>query len=193
MHDIEPHFNWRERYRAEDDSESPFHGRVYSEFGFTNRVYNYLLHPQWDEFGAETLYMKVLFVDYDEHYAIIEMIGEWNDAVHNDSMHLKREVVDQLLASGLTKFIIIMEGVLNYHGSDTDYYEEWYEEVSDADGWIVFVNLHPQVLDEMNDTGLDNYAHFGHHLNDINWRPQKPSKVYEAIEGVIQTEQRRLY
>ena len=89
MHDIEPHFHWRERYRAEDDDASPFHGRVYSEFGYSNRVYNYLIHPQWDEFGAETLYLKILFVDYDDQYAIIELIGEWNDAVHNDSMHLK--------------------------------------------------------------------------------------------------------
>ena len=30
--------------------------------------------------------MKVLMADYDEKYAIIELIGEWNDAIENDIM-----------------------------------------------------------------------------------------------------------
>ncbi len=36
------------------------------------------------------MYLKVLMADYDEHYAIIELIGEWNDAIENDIMELKR-------------------------------------------------------------------------------------------------------
>ncbi len=43
--------------------------------------------------GSETLYLKILFVDYDERYAIIELIGEWNDAINNDIMLLKRDIV----------------------------------------------------------------------------------------------------
>lgn len=193
MHDIEPHFGWRDRYRAEDDDASPFFGRQYSEFGFSNRVYNYLLHPQWDEFGAETLYLKLLFVDYDEGYAIIEFIGEWNDAVHNDIMHLKREFVDQLVGNGIKYFVMVMEGVLNFHGDETDYYEEWNDEISDDGGWIALLNTHPQVDDELTQTRLDEYLHFGQHLNGLTWRPQKPHRVFEAVEGLIQTEVRRVY
>ena len=193
MHDIEPHFGWRDRYRAEDDDASPFFGRQYSEFGFSNRVYNYLLHPQWDEFGAETLYLKLLFVDYNEHYAIVEFIGEWNDAVHNDVMHLKREFVDQLVGNDIKYFVLIMEGVLNFHGDEADYYEEWNDEISDGGGWIALLNTHPQVDDELRQTRLDEYLHFGNHLNGLTWRPQKPHRIFEAIEGLIQTEVRRVY
>ncbi|MBC6995796.1 hypothetical protein QWY85_17725 [Neolewinella lacunae] len=193
MHDIEPHFGWRERYRAEDDQLSPFFGRQYNEFGFNNRVYNYLIHPQWDEFGAETLYLKILYLDYEEQYAIIELIGEWNDAVHNDSMHLKREVIDPLISEGIRRFILIMEGVLNFHGGDTDYYEEWVEEVRYDGGWIALLNTHQHVVDELEDTRLEGYLHFGSFLNDLTWRPQKPHRVYEAIEGLLQKEIRRIY
>ena len=193
MHDIEPHFQWRERYRAEDDDASPFYGRQYSQFGFPNRVYNYLIHPQWDEFGAETLYLKILYVDYDQRYAIIELIGEWNDAVHNDSMHLKREVIDHLVREGISKYILVMEGVLNYHGSETDYYEEWFDEIGEDDGWIALLNVHHQVRQELDQTGLDSYLHYGDYLNNLTWRPQKPQRMYEAIEGVLSTGVRRLY
>ncbi|MEJ7675142.1 MAG: hypothetical protein WKF59_21170 [Chitinophagaceae bacterium] len=41
-----------------------FYGREYSEFDFSQTVYNYYIHPQWDEFGSSTLYIKVLMADY---------------------------------------------------------------------------------------------------------------------------------
>ena len=53
MHNIEPYYNWRHIYISEEDERSPFFGREYSEFEFTQAIYNYLIHPQWDEFGFE--------------------------------------------------------------------------------------------------------------------------------------------
>src|SRR5687768_14996387 len=82
MHDIEPYFQWIDEYIASEDNRSPLYGRVYDEFFYTNTIYNYYIHPQWDEFGSPTLYLKILFVDYDLHYAIIELIGEWNDCIY---------------------------------------------------------------------------------------------------------------
>jgi hypothetical protein len=41
MHEIEPYFNWRHLYTAEEDENSPFFGREYSEFEYSNTVYNY--------------------------------------------------------------------------------------------------------------------------------------------------------
>ena len=61
------------------------------------------IHPQWDNLGSTTLYMKVLFADYDEGYAIIELIGEWNDLLHNDVMLLKRNIVEHMMAQGITQ------------------------------------------------------------------------------------------
>ena len=146
MHDIEPFFKWRGSYIASEDHLSPFFGKTYSEFHFTNKVYNYFIHPQWDEFGSATLYLKVLYADYHKGYTIIELIGEWNDCLHNDVMFLKREIIDDMREKGLSKFILICENVLNFHGSDDCYYEEWFEDVED--GWIATINFHEHVVKE---------------------------------------------
>ena len=96
MHSIEPYYKWREFYRSDKDPASPFYGEEYSEFHFTNHIYNFAIHPQWDNFGSETLLLKILYVDYDRGYTIIELIGEWNDAINND--------IKKLLDSGKIKF-----------------------------------------------------------------------------------------
>jgi hypothetical protein len=141
MHEIEPFFNWRHIYIAEEDKRSPFYGRTYSEFEFSQTVYNYFIHPQWDDFGSRTLYLKIIYVDYELQFAIIEFIGEWNDAIENDIMELKREIIDLLEKEGIYKFILIAENVLNFHSSDKEYYQEWFEEVTDENGWIVALNM----------------------------------------------------
>ena len=85
MHEIEPYHLWRDDYIASEDELSPFYRRQYSEFEFTDKIYNFYIHPQWDNFGSSTLYLKLLNVDYTSKFAIIEFIGEWNDAVNNDN------------------------------------------------------------------------------------------------------------
>ena len=106
MHDLEPHFAWINLYSAAADERSPFFNREYNEFYFDKTVYNYYIHPQWDHFGSNTLYIKILFADYQEGFAIIEMMGEWNDALYNDIMQLKREVLEILTQEGINKFIL---------------------------------------------------------------------------------------
>jgi hypothetical protein len=122
-------------------TKSPFYRRTYSEFEFTQTVYNYYIHPQWDDFGSRTLYLKIIYVDYELNFAIIELIGEWNDAIENDIMQLKRDVIDQLFQEKISKYILITENVLNFHSSDKEYYEEWFEQVTDEEGWIVALNM----------------------------------------------------
>ena len=100
MHSIEPFFNWRHLYNAAEDEKSPFYGREYSEFEFTNQLYNYLIHPQWDEFGSLTLYMKIIFVDVESKFCVIELLGEWNDTLNNDIMIIKRDIVEELQLLG---------------------------------------------------------------------------------------------
>ncbi|MGH1435996.1 MAG: hypothetical protein ACRBG0_16230 [Lewinella sp.] len=192
MQDLEPFFRWRDEYNAADDERSPLYGRTYSEFEFTDTIYNYYIHPQWDNIGSSTLYLKVLFADYHQHFAIIELIGEWNDAVHNDIMFLKRELIDEMIPAGIYHYILIGENILNYHGDDDSYYEEWKDDLEEYDGWVVLLNMQDHVLDEMRETQLDNYLHFGELFNDINWRPHKPRRVFAAIEGVLSQEEKRL-
>ena len=192
MHDIEPHHLWRDKYIASEDEHSPFHGREYSEFSFTNKIYNYYIHPQWDEFGSSTLYIKILFTDYEEGYTIFELIGEWNDCLKNDIMFLKREIIDILSPKGIHKYILICENVLNFHGSDDCYYEEWYEDIAEESGWIILVNSFKHVEDELKETRLQQYLNFGGIFNDIIWRPHKPKQLYAALEAVLNGEVKRL-
>lgn len=183
MQDIEPFYSWSEIYTAAEDERSPFYGAVYSEFEYTHTVYNYYIHPQWDEFGSNTLYLKVLQADYERGYAIIEFIGEWNDALYNDIMFLKRDVIELMMTEGINKFILIGENVLNFHGSDDCYYEEWFQEV-DA-GWIAAVNFRPHVMQEMSRFNLDYYMASGGELDELNWRTFRPLDLFNRVEGVI--------
>lgn len=180
MHDIEPYYNWRHLYTAEEDEHSPFYGKEYSEFEFSNTVYNYYIHPQWDEFGSRTLYLKVLYADYDLNFVIIEMIGEWNDAVENDIMQLKRSVIDQMIAKGLNKFILITENVLNFHSSDAEYYEEWYEDIKDDGGWIVSINMPESTKYDFRISHIDRYIW---QLESDNWRTFNPAHFFQLIDN----------
>ncbi|NJL75564.1 MAG: hypothetical protein HC892_11570 [Saprospiraceae bacterium] len=192
MHDIEPYYHWRDWYIASEDERSPFFGRQYSEFEYTNKIYNYYIHPQWDDFGSNTLYIKLLFADYDEGFAILELIGEWNDCISNDVMYLKREVADNMIEQGIFKFLIICEHVLNFHGSDDCYYEEWFDDVKDDNGWICFVNTLKHVEEEMHDTSIHFYVNFGAAFNELHWRPQKPHLFYKFIDAKINGVGKRL-
>jgi hypothetical protein len=183
MQDIEPYYSWRHLYISSEDDLSPFYGREYSEFEYSNTVYNYYIHPQWDDFGSSTLYMKVIFADYETGFAIIEFIGEWNDAINNDIMLLKRDIVDELLSHGINKYILIGENVLNFHVSDDCYYQEWFED--NEDGWIVALNFREHVLSEFSRNNIDYYLTFGGELDEMRWRNYLPNQLFQYIEGVI--------
>src|SRR5688572_2107288 len=119
MHTIEPYYSWQSLYQASEDPRSPLFGTESDLNSYTNTIYGYYIHPQWDSLSSETLYLKILFADYDtDHVAIIEFIGEWNDAIENDVMNLKRQIIDPLVAQGIRRFILIGENVFNFHGSD---------------------------------------------------------------------------
>ena len=167
---------------SEEDERSPFYGRVYSEFQFSQTLYNYYIHPQWDDFGSRTLYMKVLMADYEEHYVIIELMGEWNDAIENDIMEIKREVMDVFSAEGIHKFILIAENVLIFHSGDRDYYEEWYDETIEAGGWIICLDMPEHTQHDFKNAKLDRYIEL---LEIDDWRIYKPIHLYRKVDEEI--------
>ena len=172
MHDIEPYFQWRDAYIASEDERSPLYGRDY------------------DEFGSTTLYLKILYADYDKRYAIIELIGEWNDCIYNDIMTLRREITDLLQEEGISKFILIVESVLNYHAADDNsYYEEWLDEVSGEDGWIAIVNPLEHVDEEMHRYGLQEYVHL---FTGAPWRGRKPRALLKWVEDQLSSSSKAL-
>jgi hypothetical protein len=183
MQDIEPFYNWRHLYIASEDLHSPFYNREYSEFEYTNTIYNFFIHPQWDDIGSPTLFIKILYADYDSGFAVIELFGEWNDCLNNDIMFLKRDIVDPLMEQGISKFILIGENVLNFHASDDCYYEEWFDGVED--GWIAFLNFREHVLKEFERGNIDNYILMSGKLNDVRWRTQNPMELFSKIDSFV--------
>jgi hypothetical protein len=172
MHDIEPFFNWEHYYDATQDKRSPFYGQSYNPDLLSSTIYGYYISPFWDYIGSETLYLKVLYMHYKEGYAIIELFGEWNDALHNDIMHFKRNVLDHFSSQGINKYILVGENILNFHGSDDAYYEEWFEDVEE--GWICALQFRDHVTHEWKRFGLHQYIFFGETLDRMDWRTYKP-------------------
>ncbi len=186
MHTIEPYYAWRNHYVACDDLRSPFFERIYNEMSYHMKIYDHYIHPQWDNIGSTTLFIKILWVDYEEESAIIELFGEWNDCLHNDIMILKRDIIDCLQNEGICKFILIGENVLNFHYSDDSYYEEWFEEVTDRDGWIALLNFNKHVLDNMFNIDLDSYFVMGGELSEFSWRTYAPDQLVNKIRDSVE-------
>ncbi len=184
MHDIEPYYKWRDFYTAEADEHSPFYQREYSELYFTKAVYNHFIHPQWDDIGSPTIYLKILYADYKLGFTIIEFIGEWNDCINNDIMMLKKEVLDWQMKKGINQFILIGENILNFHSDEEDYYDEWFQDIEE--GWIAALNFREHVLQEMRDNNLDLFVNFGGDLDELNWRTMEPKVLYYRINSILQ-------
>jgi hypothetical protein len=108
------------------------------------------------------------------------MIGEWNDAIENDIMTLKRDVVDQMIAHGIYKYILIGENVMNFHSSDDCYYEEWYEDVSEEGGWVVMLSLAQQSNYDFIRAGIDRYIQL---IDFPDWRPYTPINLFTKIDN----------
>jgi hypothetical protein len=185
MHDIEPYYGWRDYYIADEDKRSPFYKRSYSEFEYSNTIYNYFIHPQWDEFGSATMYMKILYVDYEQQFAVMEFFGEWNDAVGNDIMMLKRDIIDLMIREGIVRFILIGENILNFHSSDSCYYEEWFDDIKDEGGWVALLNFRIHILNEMKQSGIFNYVNSGEKLNSLHWRKLQPQDLHFTVDTMI--------
>ena len=183
MHQIEPFYRWLKYYNGADDPNSPYEGAQYNADLYSETIYGYYIDPHWDSIGSETLYIKILYIDYDRGFIIIEFMGEWNDALNNDIMHLKRNIVDFFNSYDIRKYLLIGENILNFHGSDDSYYEEWFEDMEE--GWITGLNFRDFVQEEMKNFNVDSYINFGGDLDVVNWRTLKPLQLFQRIDDII--------
>lgn len=183
MHQIEPYYSWLRYYDPAEDPQSPFHGKTYNFDKYSDTIYGYYIDPAWDFMGSETLYIKILFTDYETGFTVIEFLGEWNDLLYNDIMHLKRNVLDVLINEGIRKFILVGENIMNFHGSDDSYYEEWFEEVED--GWIAAVCFPEFIQSEFRKYRIDQYINMGGTLELSNWRTFKPEIFCELVDKLM--------
>jgi hypothetical protein len=180
VHQIEPYYAWEGLYQASEDPRSPLFGAENDLNAYSTTIYGYYIHPQWDSLDSRTLYLKILFADYEtDQVAIIEFLGEWNDAIEND-------VMDPLIQEGIKRFILIGENVFNFHGSDDEYYAEWFEDVDDDGGWIAALGFQEHVYREMANYHIDTYLHFGGQFDTLAWRTFSPLQLAGVVEGLIQ-------
>jgi ribosomal protein L30E len=98
-------------------------------------------------------------------------------------MLLKRDIGDELMKQGLTKFIFIAENVLNFHSSDNEYYKEWAEELREETGWIIVLNMPPATQQDFIRKKLQYYME----LMDLpEWRSYKPYHLFKKIDADMQ-------
>jgi len=190
MHTIEPFYNWTKFYVSSEDENSPFYKYKNSEVYYTHAVYNYYIHPQWDFFDAATLFCKVLFADYEKHFVIIELMGEWNDCTQLDIKFFKWNVIEKFIDKGINKFILIGENVYNFFATEDGYYEEWYQELEG--GWIFAMNFREHVKKEFYDYNLHYYFFFDDNCEEIPWRTLTPHNLFAVVEEVVQNENKFL-
>jgi len=88
-----------------------------------------------------------------------------------------------MIVKGITKFILIGENVFNFHSSDDDYYQEWFEDIED--GWIVAINFRDHIIREFKQANLDYYIAFGGKFDRLNWRSFEPNQLFLVIEAQI--------
>lgn len=99
-------------------------------------------------------------------------------------MFLKRYFADRLISNEINKFILLCDNVLNFHGSDNCYYEEWWDDIKDDDGWICLVNTLDHVLDEMESSQVHHYCDCGEDFMEINWRKKNPRHTFAELTQI---------
>lgn len=180
LHEIEPFYGWLNHYSHESDVNSPFHKVDHNMFYFDRSVNRIPAHPLWDDIGSESLLVKILYADYQEGFAVIELFGEWNDLFENDFKLLAENCLTYLIDAGIQRFVLVCENVFNIYLESDDYYEALQEEVED--GWVCLLRPREQVWEELEGYGIAPYFFRSEVLDDLNWRKLKPPQLFTAVQ-----------
>jgi len=183
--EVEPFYGWLDYYSAERDQRSPFHGVEPSLFEYNRAIYNMPAHPLWDDIESDGLLVKILFAHYKAGFAIVELMGEWNDLHQNDFKLLCENCLTYLVDNGINRIILIAENVFNVWPGTDDYYEAFNEELED--GWLFLLRPRDHVRAEFQKYRLAPYLYWNDAIDALHWRKTKPwdlyRAVYEHIEG----------
>ena len=184
MIDTEPFYGWLHWYDPEKDELSPFYGVEHNLFQFDRKIYNLPTHPLWEDIDSDSLLVKILFADYTQGFAILELIGEWNDLHFNDFRLLREHCLDLLGAEGISRFILVCENVFNVYVSSDDYYADFHE--TWEEGWIFLLRARPMVLQEFIQYGISAWLGWSAEIDELNWRKYSPEQLYELIQKIMQ-------
>ncbi|MFN8922737.1 MAG: hypothetical protein ACK5XP_07410 [Sphingobacteriia bacterium] len=204
---IEPFDGWLYLYNHDMDEHSPFHGVEHSLFDYDRAIYTFRAHPLWDQIESESLLVKILYASYpgsylppaDPHtepdnippaapdgegFAILELLGEWNDLHENDFRLLWENCLHPLAVAGISRFIFICENVFNVYPGESDYYELATEALED--GWMCLLRARPHVLEELEAYEIGRYFYYSPSLADVRWRKMKPWHVYQLVKDNLE-------
>lgn len=181
LHHIEPFFGWLGLYSHEKDERSPFHNVEHNQFYFDRSINRIPAHPLWDDFGSESLLAKILYADYTQGFAIVELFGEWNDIYDNDFKLLAENCLTYLIDFGIKRFILICENVFHIYLESDDYYQALIEELED--GWISVIRTRRHIWEEMCSYGIADYFYRSQDIDKIAWRKLKPAQLFGLIES----------
>lgn len=181
MQDIEPFFGWLKYYSNEADSNSPFQDVTHNAFEYDRNVYEYLAHPLWDDIDSDSLLVKILYANYDDGYAIIELFGVWNDLILNDFKLFSENCLTYLVDAGINKFVFIAENILNIYLDADDYYEAMQEELNE--GWMALIKPRQHVIQEIEDYGIGQYFFWNDDFEELNWRKLKPWELFQLVDS----------
>ena len=184
LHHIEPFYGWLNMYSHEIDERSPFHEVEHNLFYFDRSINNIPAHPLWDDFGSESLLVKILFADYREGYAIIELFGDWNDLFENDFKLLAENCFTYLLDHGIDKFILLCENVFNIYLETDDYYQALQEELGE-EGWLCLMRTRTCVWEELLNYDIASYFYRSPILDELPWRKLKPFQLFQIVNSRI--------
>ncbi|WNJ16321.1 hypothetical protein [Pontibacter sp. G13] len=180
---IEPFYGWLNIYSHERDPHSPFHEVEHNQFYYDRSINNIPAHPLWDQFGSESLLIKILYAEYEQGYAIIELFGEWNDLFENDFKLLCENCLTYLIDAGIQHFILICENVFHGYFESDDYYEALAEELDG--GWVCALRLRDHVKEEMDNYGITPYIFWSEPLDELSWRKLKPQQLCSMVDQRI--------
>lgn len=183
--EIEPYYGWLHQYSHDTDERSPFHDVEHNLFAYDRAIYTFPAHPLWDSIGSENLLVKILYADYDSGYAILELLGEWNDLHENDFRLLYDNCLAVMATEGIERFILIAENVFNVWLDQDDYYDALAEELG-AEGWLCLLRARPHVKQEFEQYGISRYFYWSQELDDIAWRKTKPQQLYQLVQQRLQ-------
>jgi hypothetical protein len=179
--EIVPFGGWLHWYNPVADSHSPFQPPGEDE----RYIYTFRAHPAWDSIDSESLLLKILYADYSNGYAVIELLGEWNDLFENDFRLLVQNCLEVLEQAGITRFVLICENVFQAYFQDTEYYEAFQDVLMENEGWIFLLRIRNDVLQELNRYGLDQYFYWSEELQYIAWRKLHPAKLFQLVNRVV--------
>jgi len=185
LHDLEPYYGWLSLYSTHTDPNSPFHEVEHNQFYYDRSINNIPAHPQWDTIGSESLLLKILYANYLQGYAIIELFGEWNDLFDNDFKLLAENCLTFLIDAGIKKFILLCENVFHVYLDADDYYQALSEELED-EGWVFLLRARPNVLAEFEAYGISSYFMWSPTFDELRWRKLKPTQLYQLIDASMQ-------